>query len=399
MRRSQTNTSFRPFTLALLVILGIGLLIGGNYVVAQQEVSPTEASANREQAEQPVRGVWLTNVASEALYSKRNIEAAVNKCADLGFNSIFVVTYNGGYTTYPSRVLEAVTGNAIDPDFEERDPLRELIVAAHSKNIKVFAWFEFGFASSHRDSTGGPIVVSKPHWASRDVAGKITEKNEFQWLNPFHPEVQDFVTNLIVEVVTNYEVDGIQGDDRLPALPSNGGYSDYTVKLYKDEHGGKAPPAHHKDYAWVKWRSDKLTDYLITLTDTLRATDPGLIISMAPSIFPWSEENYLQNWPKWLALGLVDLMIPQVYRYDISTYKKEMDKIYSEQVSSGNRDKVIPGVLLQVGDYNPSEQFLTQMMAYNRSLGAKGEVYFFYEGIKNFESFFKKQYGANNGSD
>lgn len=46
-----------------------------------------------------------------------------------------------------------------------------------------------------------------------------------------------FLMNLMKEVTTNYDVDGIQGDDRLPALPSTGGYDDYTISLYKAGHG------------------------------------------------------------------------------------------------------------------------------------------------------------------
>ena len=386
--KQTTHTELKPFIIILLILFGASLIIGGNYVVAQEG----EAVVPEAEMEQAVRGVWLTNVASKALYSKENIEEAVSKCASMGFNSIFVVTYNGGFTTYPSELMQTVIGTEIDPDFEGRDPLQELITAAHSKGIKVFAWFEFGFASSHRDSTGGPIVANKPHWASRDVNGEITEKNEFQWLNPFHPEVQSFITDLILEVVEKYEVDGIQGDDRLPALPSNGGYSEYTVELYKSEHNGNEPPIYHKDYSWVKWRSDKLTKFLQELSNTLRKTDPQLIISMAPSIYPWSEENYLQNWPKWLEMGLVDLVVPQVYRYDIEAYQHEMNKIYTEQVSPDNHFRIYPGVLLQVGDYNPTEEFLSEMMKWNRSKNTSGEVFFFYEGIHAFEDYFRTKY-------
>ena len=38
---------------------------------------------------------------------------------------------------------------------------------------------------------------------------------------------------------------------------------------------------------------------------------------MAPSIYPWSEEEYLQDWPTWMQKGYVDLVCPQVYRYNI----------------------------------------------------------------------------------
>jgi len=41
--------------------------------------------------------------------------------------------------------------------------------------------------------------------------------------------VQDFLANLIVEIVTEYDVDGIQLDDHF-GWPSNLGYDPYTIK-------------------------------------------------------------------------------------------------------------------------------------------------------------------------
>lgn len=52
----------------------------------------------------------------------------------------------------------------------------------------------------------------------------------FFWWNGLHPEVQYFMHDLVLEVVKNYKVDGIQGDDRLPAMPSEGGYDSFTTK-------------------------------------------------------------------------------------------------------------------------------------------------------------------------
>lgn len=364
-------------------------------LTAAQAISSPAANAQEAKAQTPapaVRGVWLTNVASDALYSRENIREAVGLCSELGFNVIFVVTWNDTYTTYPSAHVEAVTGQAIHPDFAGRDPLQELIEEAHAKGIKVFAWFEFGFSATMNDSTGGIILQKNPHWASRDQQGRITEKNGFQWMNPFHPKVQDFVKGLVLEAVRNYDIDGIQGDDRLPALPSNGGYDEFTTQLYQSEHSGQKPPAHYQDYEWVKWRSAKLSLFLAGLVQEVRAAKPELAISMAPSIYPWSEENYLQNWPEWMAMGLVDLIIPQVYRYNLEAYQREMNRILTRQLHPSDRERFVPGVLLQVNDYNPTEELLEGFINYNREHGIPGEVFFFFEGIKKFKGYFKEKY-------
>jgi uncharacterized lipoprotein YddW (UPF0748 family) len=367
----------------VLLFLG-GLLTAAGCTVSRPGPEKT--------AKTGIRGVWLTNVVSDALNSRANIKEAVELCSELGFNAIFVVTLNDAQTMYQSEVMQKITGQSIAPVFAGRDPLQELIEEAKKKDIKVFAWFEFGFAASINDPTGGVLLQKKPEWASRDKDGNITAKNNFQWMNAFHPEVQGFVKDLVLEVVRKYDVDGIQGDDRLPALPSNGGYDSYTVNLYKSEHSGKAPPAYEKDYEWVKWRSGKLNLFLKDLVTEVRKTKPGMIISMAPSIYPWAEENYLQDWPAWLNMGLVDLVIPQVYRYDYAPYQNEMNKVLSQQLGNFNPEGFYPGILLQVDDYTASPELLKQMVDYNRAHGINGEVYFFYEGLKKRKEFFKALY-------
>jgi uncharacterized lipoprotein YddW (UPF0748 family) len=335
-----------------------------------------------------VRGVWLTNVDSEALFSSAGIKNAVDLCHEYGINTIFVVTWNKGYTLYPSKVMESLIGEKIDPSLEGRDPVKELIEEAHKKNIKVIAWFEFGFSPSH-DKSERKILEARPEWAALNKDGELVVKNGFHWLNGFHPDVQGFMLSLIKEMIDNYDLDGIQGDDRLPALPSESGYDEYTVELYKNSHNGNPPPEDHKDPDWIQWRADLLTDFMKTIYVTVKSRDDELIVSMAPSIYPWSKEEYLQDWPRWVEEGYVDLIIPQLYRYEFDRYKKALDEILEDQLSSQNFQRFYPGILLKVGDYYPSEEYLRQMVNYNREKNINGEVFFFYEGLKKYPELFK----------
>lgn len=348
-------------------------------------------SCNTASENQAVRGVWLTNVDSEVLNSRENIIEALELLSDLGFNSIFVVVWNKAMTTYPSKIMKNLTGVEIDTAFIGRDPLRELIEEAHKRNLKVFAWFEFGFSSSYRED-GGIILKAKPHWASKDFKGKLVTKNGFEWMNGFHPEVQNFILSLIMEVVRNYDVDGIQGDDRLPAMPSESGYDDYTINLYRRQHNNQNPPQDFKNEKWVQWRAGLLTDFMKTIYDSVKTFNPNLIVSMAPSIYPWSKEEYLQDWPEWLRRGLVELIIPQVYRYNIKDYTSALNEIINNQIMSEDYHKFYPGVLLKVGSYQPDEKFLRQMVEFNRSKRINGEVFFFYEGIKKYPDLFREFY-------
>lgn len=343
---------------------------------------------------EPVRGVWLTNVASDALYTKENIVKAVLKCKELGINTIFVVTWNKAKTMYRSAIMKDFTGVEIDPILDPqnkgRDPLQELINIAHANNIKVFAWFEFGFASSYNEN-GGALIKLKPEWASLTSNGSICTKNNFDWMNALDPEVQEFISSLVLEVVKNYDVDGIQGDDRLPAMPSSGGYNPKVISRYKAEHGGIPPPENYKDFEWVNWRSEILNNYLKQLYQDIKAIKPDCIVSMAPSVFPWSKEEYLQDWPSWINFGYVDMLCPQVYRKDSLSYKNTLKQTMSYIVPE-KRHLFYPGVLIQVNDQRPSKDLFNFMLKTNREYGINGEVYFFYEGLSAFENEIKTFY-------
>lgn len=338
-----------------------------------------------------VKGVWLTNVASNALDSRQNIRDAVKLCAESGINSIYVVVWNRSRTLYPSSVMREKFGIPIMERFADRDPLKEILEEAHVRNIKVHAWFEFGFASSYQEN-GGMILKKYPQWAALNREGKLVSKNGFEWMNAFLPEVQSFLSDLMKEVVLKYPVDGIQGDDRFPANPSEAGYDPYTISLYKSQHNGQMPPSDSNNPDWINWRADLLTDYLGRIYRELKSIRPELVVSMAPSIHPWAKEHYLQDWPRWMELGIVDYVCPQVYRYNFEAYSRTL----SDQIKllrEGEKSKFFPGVLLQVNGKSPSEGFLDSMIVENRKNGIKGECFFFFEGLKKHPDYFKK-YGA-----
>ena len=336
-----------------------------------------------------MRGVWITTTASTALDNNDNILQTVDNCKKAGINNIFVVVYNNARTIYPSDVMFKLTGNKQLEKFQGRDPLKEMITAAKTAGIKVHAWFEYGFSSSY-SVQGGPIIAAKPKWAARDQNGALVVKNGFDWLNAFDPEVQQYMIDLFKEVVSNYDIDGVQGDDRLPALPSSAGYDDYTIAQYKLENNGALPPTNIKDAGWLNWRAKKLNAFMKRLHKEMKTLKPGLQVTMSPSAYPWSLEEYLQDWPTWVDSSWVDAVIPQCYRYDIAAYTATI--LQQKSYYRNNNIPIYPGVLIKSGTYLASPGFLSQMIQGNRNNGFKGEVFFFYEGVKESLSWFQGQY-------
>ncbi len=374
------NFRFKPFSICLKHLIVIVYFLLTPKLIAQHFKTP-------------IRGVWLTNVASQVLDSRENIKEAVARCHANGINTIFMVTWNKGYTLYPSQVTLQYFGEEIDPNYKGRDPLQELIEEADAFGIQVHAWFEYGFAASYHQEDGGKILQKFPHWAAMDYEGNLLNKNGFQWMNAFHPEVQDFLIQLVMEVVKNYNVAGIQGDDRLPALPSTGGYDEYTVSIYEKEHKGKSPPSDHLDEDWLQWRADKLSAYWKKLYGKVKHLSSRTLVSSSPSVYPWSKEEYLQDWPAWIEEGYVDMVIPQVYRYDGEAYTNTfMENL--EWMPMDKRHLFFPGVLLKVSDYLASKDFLEMKINLHRENGVNGEVFFFYEGLPLQTEFFE-HYGTD----
>ncbi|MFM7645197.1 MAG: glycoside hydrolase family 10 protein [Sphingomonadales bacterium] len=378
----------RAFLLGLLLLSLAWLLRAGTLSRYLLPAATTEFGAL---SSDPIRGVWITNVASSALRSKEQIQRTVSRCKQYGFNHLFVVVWNGGYTLYPSEIQKKYIGIDQHPEFLGRDPLREIISEAHAQGLKVHAWFEFGFSYAHRDSNNA-WLRSYPEWVGRNNKGGLLQKNGFYWWNSLHPGPQQLLLSLVTEVVRDYAVDGIQGDDRLPAMPAEGGYDPYTLQQYAADHSGAAPPQDPRQKHWLQWKADRLSVFGKLLYDSVKSIRSDCMVSWAPSIFPWSKEEYLQDWPVWLEAGYADAVFPQLYRYNIAAYETILKQL-QQQIPANKRSRVFPGILTSLGDgYQASDTLMQQFIALNRRYGFDGEVFFYYETLNRTSTpLYKKE--------
>jgi hypothetical protein len=114
---------------------------------------------------------------------------------------------------------------------------------------------------------------------------------------------------------------------------------------------------------------------------------------MSPSIFPFSYSQYLQDWPRWMDSSCVDLLHPQAYRYDINSYRNLIIELVgsgtgsSGYVKPADRSKLSPGILIKSGNQFNRSTYIRQAVEFNRSRGVNGEVFFFYEGLRDKNEF------------
>lgn len=343
---------------------------------------------------QEVRGVWLTNVDSDVLFSTENTRNAIATLAQLNFNTLYPTVWNWGYTLYPSTVAKKEIGIELDPTegLQGRDVLQEIIDQAHQKGMAVIPWFEFGFMAP----ADSELAKLHPEWLTQRADGSTMwlegKTHERVWLNPLHPEVQKFITALIVEIVSNYDVEGIQVDDHF-GYPSDMGYDDYTVALYQQEHNGKLPPQNTQDLAWIRWRANKITDYVAELFQAIKRANPQAIVSLSPNPQDFSLKSYLLDWQTWERKGLIEELVMQIYRDNTNSFINEITQ--PEIIAAKEHIPVSIGILSGLKGRNVLFSRIRQQVDLTRTRNFAGVSFFFYESLWNMALESPEQRKAN----
>ena len=68
------------------------------------------------------------------------------------------------------------------------------------------------------------------------------------------------------------------------------------------------------------------TTFYRAVRDSVKTYDEELFVASSPNIYPWGYNEYLQDPVTWASEGIVDHLIPQLYRYNIDDYNFELNK-------------------------------------------------------------------------
>jgi uncharacterized lipoprotein YddW (UPF0748 family) len=329
---------------------------------------------------QELRGTWLTNVDSDVLFSHGNLAAAIERLAECNFNTLYPTVWNRGYTLFPSDVAAQVLGEkqrfvgaseiAMAPD---RDMLQECLELGHARGLRVIPWFEYGLFAL----PGNKLRTKHPDWFTHRYDGSYIDKHNMEWMNPFHPEVRQFLLAIIDELMSRYTVDGFQIDDHL-GLPVSFGYDNYTQELYLKETGTLPPPLPN-DTQWMRWRADKITQLVEDIGKIVKTRRPNGVFSIAPNPPEFSYDNFLQDWPTWITRAGVDEVVIQTYRWNMPSFLNEIRKPLVQALRE--QIPVSFGVLAGLKNRPQLLPLLKEQCEAVRQHGYAGMSFFFYETI------------------
>jgi len=289
----------------------------GCYLVSTGLAQDFSRSALQPAPKREFRGAWIatvTNIDWPASNAQTAMSVLLDSLKNVGINAIFFQVRPSCDAFYASSIepwsewLTGTQGQAPNPLF---DPLQFMIDACRSRGMEIHAWFNPYRAvldTTRSNISGTHVSVLHPDWLLTSGTLKI--------LNPGLPEVRAYVTNVIMDVVRRYDIDGVHFDDYFYPY---GGIGDQDKDLWLQQ-GATLPIG--------DWRRENVNAFIRTLRDSINGVKPRIKFGVSPfgiwrnqsSDANGSATNGNQSYDvqyadtrRWLQEGWVDYMAPQVY--------------------------------------------------------------------------------------
>jgi len=341
-----------------------------------------------------LKGTWIRPTET----SEAEIVRTLDRMQASGINNVFVETYFHGKTIFPSKTMANYKFTQQNEKFLGFDPLKVWITEAHKRNIKVNIWFETFYVGNQAPSSNPSSIIAvnsswanttKRSYASGTPTPSLSEHGGY-FIDPANPEVQDFLQDLINEIICNYQPDGINLDyirypqsvaAKFPGYDlSNWGYTEYARNEFKTLYGKDPTELDTSDELWPMWdkyRQDKITEFVCKISKLTRAKN----ILLTAVIFPDRQkalETKQQDWKSWSTNDYVDGFTPLLLTCDAKTASIMMQDV--------NRNKT-PKTNLYAGLFitfmNGSNEDLLRQIHESRKIGAKGVIVFDYAHLTN----------------
>ena len=357
-------------------------------------------------ADLQMRGVWVSSIYNLDYPSAGTVSAStlraeadtiLDKCADLGLNTVFLQVRPDSDAFYPSeiypwsRYLTGRQGTAPEKNF---DPLAYWVEGAHKRGMELHAWVNPYRITRAGESEWEAVSDDNP---ARKHPEWVVKYKENYYYDPSVEAVRDMVVAGAVEIVENYDVDGIHLDDYF-----------YPEKDFDDSKSFADNPGGFTDLG--DWRRNNVNLLVSALDRKLHAADPDISFGISPSgIWDNARDNprgsdtnghssYAQSYADtlyWVEHGLVDYICPQVYweiGFEAANFEILLDW-WNEAVQN-------TGVKLYIGiaDYRSAEaadtesvwygsdEIVRQMKMIDTTGKAAGTVHFRYGSVANSQA-------------
>ncbi len=352
-------------------------------------MGPAWAAARAE-----MRGLWVVRT---GLVAPAVVDRVVDQAAEAGFNALFVQVRGRGDAFYDTRL--APRSPLLATQSADFDPLGRLLERARARGLAVHAWINVllsaGFGAP---LPAGHVLARHPEWAmvpraAAAAAERVPRKGllwlirrhadadpdvEGYYLAPASAEVGAHLEAVARELVRGYPLDGLHFDFvRYP-----GRDFDYGPAALAAFRGGATtgPAALRRALAdpagFAESRRAALSALAARLASAAREERPGLTVSAAvvPDEAVALTQKF-QDWPQWLARGVLDAVCPMAYTPDPRVFRQQVERA---QALAGGRHPVWAGV----GAYKLDLAGIVRHIRVARESGAAGVLLFSQESLR-----------------
>jgi uncharacterized lipoprotein YddW (UPF0748 family) len=282
-----------------------------------------------------IRALWV-DAFHEGIRTPAEANRLVAEARMARINVLFVQVRRRGDALYAKAIDPPLDDPAYDPGF---DALAYIVDLAHREGIQVHAWMNATPAwqgvipprdPRHVFNRHGMSQSGTENWLTMNRQGRARFPAGY-FLDPGHPAAAAYMTEVCLNVVRNYAVDGIHFDyirypetrERTPRGASVG-YNPVSLHRFRLATGRKDTPE-PGDEQWMAWRREQVTQLVRRIYFEAKAVNPGIQVSAATVAWgkpPIKESDFLdavpgqkvfQDWHGWLKEGILDLVVPMNY--------------------------------------------------------------------------------------
>jgi uncharacterized lipoprotein YddW (UPF0748 family) len=347
-----------------------------------------------------LRAVWV-DAFHDGFKTPAQVDDLVAWARAANLNALFVQVRRRGDAYY----LNSIEPRSEDPDLAPGfDALQYLIDKAHQgpRRLQVHAWLATLPIWSNRDTPpAAPNHAFNLRGLSADPADTwLMYRDDGQawagvgsagiyYLDPGNPDVQSYTTEIYLQLLRNYDVDGIHLDQirYYEGDALRWGYNPTSVGLFNAAFGREptSQPA-PADPDWVAWRRDQVTNLVRRIYTDAKAIKPTVAVTAAvvtwgkgpQTAADWETQAayaaVLQDWRAWLQQGIVDYLLPMDYYREAGQQAAWFDTWTKWQANVAGRRNIVLGL----GSYLNSADGVMAQLDRARALGALGVALYSY---------------------
>lgn len=359
---------------------------------------PFMAQAADETEVTSMRGVWVSTVYNLDYPTKKTVsESELKKQADdildnaveTGLNTIFLQVRPSGDAFYKSEIfpwshwLTGTQGTAPENNF---DPLAYWVEQAHKRGLELHAWINPYRAS--RGLTWEQLDENNPAKLHPEWVEQYSDGNYYY--NPALSEVRQLIVDGALEIVNNYDVDGLHLDDYF-----------YPGQDFNDAEEFAKYGAGFDNIA--DWRRDNVNQMVAMLDSELHKANPNIQFGISPAGI-WANkstdprgsdtkgnESYVSSYADslaWIEAGTIDYIMPQIY-WEIGHSAADFATLVDWWIANTQNTDVklyIGLAAYKCHDANPptwssTKPILDSLEYMSQKTGIYGEVYFRYQSL------------------